>query len=295
MQDVICQTRLRASTLGARTINIGTALRGKARSDGNLSTDSSGHGKQRTTAQASTAPLQTGQRDDCGARDDALVLPAVDPTPQAIGTSTAVLQFISSKASVTSSSGVVTSSANCKKARSIQSGANVTSAACGLSTVSTPRTPPEPDAHCAQQDFAGNGRNSTTTSTSTSTSSSTTTTTMPTKRVTFARGPLFCEDSRVHLSSDGHPASEGTQAMPVRRVPTSFALDLTKGNVLMLENLLGQDCSMSIARLKRRVGLLPAIRAPRPHVNAVPANLDGNSSGSQQQEPAGISTPPTQS
>jgi hypothetical protein len=36
----------------------------------------------------------------------------------------------------------------------------------------------------------------------------------------------------------------------------------------MLEQLLGADCSMSVTRLKRRVGLLPPIRAPRPYANS---------------------------
>jgi hypothetical protein len=44
-------------------------------------------------------------------------------------------------------------------------------------------------------------------------------------------------------------------------------MDLSRGNVLMLEQLLGAECSMSVTRLKRRVGLLPPIRPPRPFAN----------------------------
>lgn len=92
------------------------------------------------------------------------------------------------------------------------------------------------------------------------------------RRVRFAAGPLNPE---AHPSStdDGHPASEGALAVPVRRVPVSYGMDLSRGNVLMLEQLLGAECSMSVTRLKRRVGLLPPIRPPRPFAN-------NNSSGS---------------
>jgi hypothetical protein len=87
------------------------------------------------------------------------------------------------------------------------------------------------------------------------------------RRVRFAPGHL---DPEAHPNStdDGHPASEGALAVPVRRVPVSYGMDLSRGNVLMLEQLLGADCSMSVTRLKRRVGLLPPIRAPRPYANS---------------------------
>eukprot|EP00878_Enallax_costatus_P004019 GHUV01004242.1.p1 GENE.GHUV01004242.1~~GHUV01004242.1.p1 ORF type:complete len:354 (+),score=78.81 GHUV01004242.1:278-1339(+) len=89
------------------------------------------------------------------------------------------------------------------------------------------------------------------------------------RRVSFAPGPLSPQQ-HGNCTPDGHPAAEGAQAVPVRRVAPSYALDLTKGNVLFLENLLGQDCQMSVMRLKRRVGLLPPIKPPRPHVGAKP-------------------------
>jgi hypothetical protein len=87
------------------------------------------------------------------------------------------------------------------------------------------------------------------------------------RRVRFAPGHL---DPEAHPNSthDGHPASEGALAVPVRRVPVSYGMDLSRGNVLMLEQLLGADCSMSVTRLKRRVGLLPPIRAARPYANS---------------------------
>jgi len=251
MQDVICQSRLRASTIGARTINASPAIRGKARPDNSLSTDApSGHGKHRTTSQVSTATLQTAQRDDFGPRDDTFMLPAVEPAHPPIGTSTAVLvqptdsHLISSKASVSTSSSNATSNINSKKARSFQSGAAGISALCASPTASTQQTSPEPGTPVSQQHVGGNSGDS-------SCSSSTTTTSMSRKHVTFAPGPLVPEDSKAQLSPDGHPATEGAKAMPVRRLPATFALDLTKGNVLMLEHLLGQDCSMSITRLKR--------------------------------------------
>lgn len=84
------------------------------------------------------------------------------------------------------------------------------------------------------------------------------------RRVRFAPGPLEGDPAGT---ADGHPATEGAVARPVRRIPAQYALDLTKGNVLMLEQMLGHDCLHSVTRLKRRVGLLPPIRAPRPHVN----------------------------
>ena len=87
------------------------------------------------------------------------------------------------------------------------------------------------------------------------------------RRVSFAAGPL---DPEYHPNStqDGHPASEGALAVPVRRVPVSYGMDLSRGNVLMLEQLLGTECIMSVTRLKRRVGLLPPIRPPRPYANS---------------------------
>jgi len=65
----------------------------------------------------------------------------------------------------------------------------------------------------------------------------------------------------------------------VRHVPSSYAKDLTRGNVLMLEQMLGEDCAASISRLKRRVGLLPPIRAPRPYVNCRHVTSSSNSKG----------------
>jgi hypothetical protein len=87
------------------------------------------------------------------------------------------------------------------------------------------------------------------------------------RRVSFAAGPL---DPEYHPNStqDGHPASEGALAVPVRRVPVSYGMDLSRGTVLMLEQLLGTECIMSVTRLKRRVGLLPPIRPPRPYANS---------------------------
>ncbi|WIA08831.1 hypothetical protein OEZ85_008252 [Tetradesmus obliquus] len=72
--------------------------------------------------------------------------------------------------------------------------------------------------------------------------------------------------------------------MPVRRVPSSYALDLTRGNVLMLEQLLGPESAMSVARLKRRVGLLPPIRPPRPHVCSRPAGSDAYAAEEEEEE-----------
>lgn len=92
------------------------------------------------------------------------------------------------------------------------------------------------------------------------------------RRVRFAAGPLKPE-AHPNSTDDGHPASEGALAVPVRRVPVSYGMDLSRGNVLMLEQLLGAECSMSVTRLKRRVGLLPPIRPPRPFASS-------NSSGS---------------
>jgi hypothetical protein len=67
------------------------------------------------------------------------------------------------------------------------------------------------------------------------------------RRVRFAAGPL---DPEQHPNSteDGHPASEGALAVPVRRVPNTYAMDLSKGSVLMLQDLLGPDCIMSVTR-----------------------------------------------
>lgn len=50
------------------------------------------------------------------------------------------------------------------------------------------------------------------------------------RRVSFAPGPLSPQQ-HGHCTPDGHPAAEGAQAVPVRRVAPSYALDLTKGNV----------------------------------------------------------------
>jgi hypothetical protein len=85
--------------------------------------------------------------------------------------------------------------------------------------------------------------------------------------VSFAPGPL---DPAAHpaATGDGHPATECCVATPVRRSQAAYCLDLSRGNVLMLEQLLGQECAMSVARLKRRVGLLPPLRPPRPHATA---------------------------
>eukprot|EP00879_Flechtneria_rotunda_P004325 GHRR01004575.1.p1 GENE.GHRR01004575.1~~GHRR01004575.1.p1 ORF type:complete len:397 (+),score=111.79 GHRR01004575.1:173-1363(+) len=86
------------------------------------------------------------------------------------------------------------------------------------------------------------------------------------RRVRFLAGPL---QPGVHCNStsDGHPATEGAGAVPVRRIAPLYTGTLTKGNVLMLEQLLGPEHAMSVARLKRRVGLLPAIKCLRPHVS----------------------------
>lgn len=105
------------------------------------------------------------------------------------------------------------------------------------------------------------------------------------RRVSFARGPLRIVDAvRTPVTPDGHPACEGALAMPVRRVPSSYALDLTRGNVLMLEQLLGPESAMSVARLKRRVGLLPPIRPPRPHVCSRPAGNDAYAADHEEEE-----------
>lgn len=52
----------------------------------------------------------------------------------------------------------------------------------------------------------------------------------PARRVSFAPGPL---SPQVHnnCTPDGHPATEGAQVFPVRRLAPGYALDLTKGNV----------------------------------------------------------------
>lgn len=89
----------------------------------------------------------------------------------------------------------------------------------------------------------------------------------PSRRVRFAPGPLPHYD-------DGHPPHEGRLARAVRHLPPRYPMSLTKGSVLMLEQLLHEECSdvsLSVTRLKRRVGLLPAIRPPRPHVSVRPA------------------------
>jgi len=96
------------------------------------------------------------------------------------------------------------------------------------------------------------------------------------KRVRFAPGHLnvtICSKA----AHDGHPSTEGCVCLPVRHVPSSYAKDLTRGNVLMLEQMLGEDCAASISRLKRRVGLLPPIRAPRPYVNCRHVTSSSNS------------------
>lgn len=94
------------------------------------------------------------------------------------------------------------------------------------------------------------------------------------RRVRFAPGHLDPE-GHPNSTDDGHPASEGALAVPVRRVPVSYGMDLSRGNVLMLEQLLGADCSMSVTRLKRRVGLLPPIGAPRPYARSPAAAATG--------------------
>lgn len=82
------------------------------------------------------------------------------------------------------------------------------------------------------------------------------------RRVRFAPGPL-------EATPDGHPATEGCIARPVRQNPClGWGQDLTRGNVLLLESLLGAECQESVLRLKRRVGLLPLIRPPRPHATS---------------------------
>jgi hypothetical protein len=110
------------------------------------------------------------------------------------------------------------------------------------------------------------------------------------RRVSFAPGPLHCSPAvRSPVTDDGHPATEGALAMPVRRVPSSYALDLTRGNVLMLEQLLGPDSAMSVMRLKRRVGLLPPIRPPRPHACSRPAGSDWVEADEEDEEEASAS------
>jgi hypothetical protein len=107
------------------------------------------------------------------------------------------------------------------------------------------------------------------------------------RRVSFAPGPLHGSPAvRSPVTDDGHPATEGALAMPVRRVPSSYALDLTRGNVLMLEQLLGPDSAMSVMRLKRRVGLLPPIRPPRPHACSRPAGSDWVEADEEDEEEA---------
>jgi hypothetical protein len=97
----------------------------------------------------------------------------------------------------------------------------------------------------------------------------------PSRRVSFARGSL-------EGTADGHPEHEGELARPVRHLPQPYANDLTKGNVLMLEQLLREecsDCSASIARLKRRVGLMPLVRLPRPHAVSCSAAAHATDAG----------------
>jgi hypothetical protein len=110
------------------------------------------------------------------------------------------------------------------------------------------------------------------------------------RRVSFAPGPLHSSPAvRSPVTDDGHPATEGALAMPVRRVPSSYALDLTRGNVLMLEQLLGPESAMSVSRLKRRVGLLPPIRPPRPHACSRPAGSDWVEADEDNEEEAAVS------
>jgi hypothetical protein len=70
-------------------------------------------------------------------------------------------------------------------------------------------------------------------------------------------------------------------------VAPTYGIDLSKGNILMLEQLLGAESSMSVARLKRRVGLLPPIRAPRPHATA---HLHAGGGGGGGSPPAAAAT-----
>jgi hypothetical protein len=114
--------------------------------------------------------------------------------------------------------------------------------------------------------------------------------TVGSRRVSFAPGSLHSSPAvRSPVTDDGHPATEGALAMPVRRVPSSYALDLTRGNVLMLEQLLGPESAMSVARLKRRVGLLPPTRPPRPHVCSRPAGSDGDAADDDEEDGAAAS------
>ncbi|KAK9830299.1 hypothetical protein WJX72_010863 [[Myrmecia] bisecta] len=81
-------------------------------------------------------------------------------------------------------------------------------------------------------------------------------------RVQFAEGPL----KQVYGTQDGHPDHEGLTARAVRDNGASWPLDLTAHNVRMLEVELGEACRPSLDRLKRRVGLLPAVKRQRIHV-----------------------------
>ncbi len=96
----------------------------------------------------------------------------------------------------------------------------------------------------------------------------------PGKVVRFAPGPLLPNGlphaaPRAPVSSDGHPASEGCVAVPVRQLPFCCPTDLTRSNILVLEELLGPENAPSLGRLKRRIGLLAANRPPRVHLTTV--------------------------
>ncbi|GBF92043.1 hypothetical protein Rsub_04390 [Raphidocelis subcapitata] len=88
----------------------------------------------------------------------------------------------------------------------------------------------------------------------------------PAKAVRFAPGPL--PPSARDVGVDGHPAGEGRVAVPVRLLRHAPPQDLTRSNVLALEELLGPENAPSLGRLKRRVGMLPPGRPPRVHLTA---------------------------
>lgn len=76
-------------------------------------------------------------------------------------------------------------------------------------------------------------------------------------RVRFADGPL----QDIYGTPDGHPSHEGQTARQRRSLNTSYPVDLTPHSIRMLEQELGESYRLSINRLKRRCGCVPAIAA----------------------------------
>lgn len=88
----------------------------------------------------------------------------------------------------------------------------------------------------------------------------------PRKAVRFAPGPLPASSPAVGF--DGHPVGEGRVARPVRQFsPGSFTSDLSRSNLLALEQLLGPENAPSLERLKRRLVTTPN-RPPRVQLTA---------------------------